>query len=91
MVEGGKFREIDSNSGNILNESKIEIECDLEEVFNHEEIFSLSSKDGWAWEVKDSQVTVARKLRGTIQDTVFDNEVGGNLFREDILMRSDSD
>ena len=89
--KGGKFREIDSNSGAILNESKIEIECDLEKVFNHEEIFLLSSKDGWAWEVRNSQVTVARKLRGTIQDAVFDNEDWRVIsWREDILMRGDS-
>ena len=89
--KGGKFREIDSNSGTILNESKIDIECDLEEVFNHDEIFLLSSKDGWAWEVKDSQVIVARKLRGTIQDAVFDNGDWRVIsWREDILMRSES-
>ena len=89
--KGGKFREIDSNSGAILNESKIEIECDLEKVFNHEEIFLLSSKDGWAWEVRNSQGTVARKLRGTIQDAVFDNEDWRVIsWREDILMRGDS-
>ena len=51
----------------------------------------MSSKDGWAWEFVDGQITVARKLRGTIQDAVYDNDDWRIIsWREDVFLRGES-
>ena len=90
-TRGGSYREISLETGEITKEGKLEIECDLEEVFCHENKFLLSSKDGWAWELVDGNITVARKLRGTIQDAVYDeNDWRIISWREDVLLRGES-
>ena len=72
-------------------EKTLEIECDLEDVFNQGEKFLLSSKDGWTWEFENGQITVARKLRGTIQDAIFDVEDWRIIsWRDDLMLRGDS-
>ena len=88
---GGKFKRIESNTGEIIEEGKIDVECDLEVVFNHGENFLLSSNDGWIWEYQGGEITVARKLRGSIQDAVFDGEDWRIIcWRDDIMLRGDS-
>lgn len=88
---GGKYRIICLESGEILDEKSLEIESDLEKIFSHSNRFLLSSKDGWAWEVENGEITVARKLRGTIQDAVFDGEDWRIIsWREDIMLRGGS-
>ena len=53
--------------------------------------FLLSSKDGWTWEFENGQITVARKLRGTIQDAIFDGEDWRIIsWREDLMLRGES-
>ena len=90
-TRGGKYRKISLNNGEILDEKSLEIECDLEDVFNHEQKFLLSSKDGWTWEFEDGQITVARKLRGTIQDAVFDGDDWRIIsWRDDLMLRGES-
>tara|TARA_B100000700_G_scaffold330221_1_gene455351 strand:+ start:118 stop:1002 length:885 start_codon:yes stop_codon:yes gene_type:complete len=90
-TRGGTYRKISLDSGEILNEESLGIECDLEEVFNEGEKFLLSSKDGWAWEFENGQITVARKLRGTIQDAVFDGEDWRIIsWRDDLLLRGET-
>ena len=74
-----------------MTEGTLDVECDLEEVFNHDEKFLLSSKDGWTWEFENDQITVARKLRGTIQDAIFDGDDWRIIsWRDDIMLRGDS-
>ena len=90
-TRGGKYRIISLNEGEILDEKSLEVECDLEVVFSHGNKFLLSSKDGWVWEIENGEITVARKLRGTIQDAVFDGEDWRIIsWREDIMLRGDS-
>ena len=90
-TRGGKYRKISLSSGEIMVEKTLEIECDLEDVFNHGEKFLLSSKDGWTWEFENEQITVARKLRGTIQDAVFDGDDWRIIsWRDDLMLRGDS-
>lgn len=90
-TRGGNYRRISLENGDILSEEQLNVECDLEEVFNHGERFLLSSKDGWAWEFVDGQITVARKLRGTIQDAVYDNDDWRVIsWREDLMLRGES-
>ena len=87
-TRGGAYRKIALDSGEVLSEDNLEVECDLEEVFNHGDKFLLSSKDGWAWEFENGQVTVARKLRGTIQDAVFDGDDWRIIsWRDDLMLR----
>ena len=45
-TKGGNYRRISLENGEILSEEQLNVECDLEAVFNHEERFLLSSKDG---------------------------------------------
>ena len=60
-------------------------------VFNHEQKFPLSSKDELDIEFEDGQITVARKLRGTIQDTVFDGDDWRIMsWRDDLMLRGES-
>lgn len=90
-TRGGKCRIICLETGEILDEKTLEIECDLENVFNHNSKFLLSSKDGWAWEVENGEIRVARKLRGTIQDAVFDGDDWRIIsWRNDIILRGES-
>tara|TARA_Y100001980_G_C14548152_1_gene329175 strand:+ start:1876 stop:2733 length:858 start_codon:yes stop_codon:yes gene_type:complete len=87
----GTFKKINSESGDLELEGSIEVECDLESVFNYGEKFLLSSKDGWVWEYENQQITVARKLRGTIQDAIFDGEDWRIIcWRDDIMLRGES-
>ena len=88
---GGTYREISLDDGTILKEETLEIECDLEEVFNEGNKFLLSSKDGWAWELQDSNITIARKLRGTIQDAAFDGSDWRIIsWRDDLMLRGET-
>ena len=90
-TRGGKYRKITLETGEILSEKALDIECDLEEVFNHGEKFLLSSKDGWTWEFENDQITVARKLRGTVQDAVLDAEDWRIIsWRDDLMLRGES-
>ena len=90
-TRGGKYRKITLETGEILSEKTLDIECDLEEVFNHGEKFLLSSKDGWTWEFENDQITVARKLRGTVQDAVFDGDDWRIIsWRDDLMLRGES-
>ena len=90
-TRGGKYRIISLQGGKILDEKSLEIECDLENVYSHSNRFLLSSKDGWTWEIIDGEISVARKLRGTIQDAVFDgNDWRIISWREDIMLRGES-
>ena len=90
-TRGGKYRKISLRDGDILTQGTLGIESDLEEVFNHEEKFLLSSKDGWTWEFVNDQITVARKLRGTIQDAIFDGDDWRIIsWRDDLMLRGDS-
>ena len=74
-----------------MSEKALDIECYLEEVFNHGEKFLLSSKDGWTWEFENDQITVARKLRGTVQDAVFDADDWRIIsWRDDLMLRGES-
>ena len=87
-TRGGAYRKIALDSGEVLSEDSLEVECDLEEVFNHGDKFLLSSKDGWTWEFENGQITVARKLRGTIQDAVFDGDDWRIIsWRDDLMLR----
>ena len=89
-TRGGKYRKITLETGEILSEKALDIECDLEEVFNHGEKFLLSSKDGWTWEFENDQITVARKLRGTVQDAVFDADDWRIIsWRDDLMLRGE--
>ena len=90
-TRGGKYRIISLETGEIIAEKSLNIECDLEKVFSDSNRFLLSSKDGWIWEVEDGEITVARKLRGTVQDAVYDGQDWRIIsWREDILLRGDS-
>ena len=90
-TRGGKYRKITLETGEILSEKTLDIECDLEEVFNQGEKFLLSSKDGWTWEFENDQITVARKLRGTVQDAVFDADDWRIIsWRDDLMLRGES-
>ena len=87
-TRGGAYRKIALDSGEVLSEDNLEVECDLEDVFNHGDKFLLSSKDGWTWEFENGQITVARKLRGTIQDAVFDGDDWRIIsWRDDLMLR----
>jgi len=87
----GKYRRISLSDGHVLSEGSLGVDCDLERVFNDGDNFLLSSNDGWAWEFKDGQITVARKLRGTIQDAIHDgNDWKIISWREDIMLRGES-
>jgi len=90
-TRGGKYRKISLHTGEILDEKTIGIECDLEMVFSNSTKFLLSSKDGWAWEIENGEITVARKLRGTIQDAVFDEDDWRIIsWREDVMLRGEA-
>jgi hypothetical protein len=90
-TRGGKYRKVSLNDGKILTEGTLDVECDLEEVFNHGEKFLLSSKDGWTWEFENEQITVARKLRGTIQDAIFDGDDWRIIsWRDDLMLRGET-
>jgi len=88
---GGKYRKISLSEGVISSEGTIGVECDLERVFNADNKYLLSSKDGWAWELEDGNITLARKFRGTIQDAIHDGDDWRIIsWREDSLLRGES-
>jgi hypothetical protein len=88
---GGKYRTISLSEGSILSEATIGIDCDLERVFNADNKYLISARDGWAWELEDGNITLARKFRGTIQDAVHDGEDWRIIsWREDTLLRGES-
>ena len=88
---GGDYRRISLDEGNVLSENSIGVECDLEKVFNSGDKYLLSSKDGWAWELVDDNITLASKFRGTIQDAVHDGSDWRIIsWREDTLLRGKS-
>ena len=89
-TRGGKYRKISLNNGEILMRNLLKLNA-IWKAFNHEQKFLLSSKDGWTWEFEDGQITVARKLRGTIQDAVFDGEDWRIIsWRDDLMLRGES-
>ena len=88
----GTYRIISIEDGSILHEKSIGVDCDLENVFNHENNFLITSSDGWAWEMQDDEITVARKFRGTIQDAVHDGSDWIVItWREDSMLRGSSE
>ena len=90
-LRGGTYRRISMETGEIISESSIGVECDLERVFSSGDKYLLSSKSGWAWELVDDTITLARKFRGTIQDAVHDGEDWRVIsWREDSLLRGES-
>jgi len=86
-TRGGRYRTLSVNTGDVLAEKSLPVECDIESVFSSHDRFLISSKDGWVWELIDDNITVARKLRGTIQDAIYhDDEWRIISWREDILL-----
>jgi len=86
-TRGGRYRTLSVNTGEVLAEKSLPVECDIESVFSSHDRFLISSKDGWVWELIDDNITVARKLRGTIQDAIYhDDEWRIISWREDILL-----
>jgi len=85
-TRGGVFRKLSLDSGDIVATNQLNLECDIENVFSNGDRVLISSRDGWAWDLLDGEVQVARKLRGTIQDAVFhDSEWRIISWREDIV------
>ena len=90
-TRSGNFKKINSESGELISEGNLNVDCDLEKVFNFDGKFLLSSKDGWVWEYENEQITVARKLRGAVQDAVFDGEDWRIIcWRDDMMLRGES-
>ena len=90
-TRGGNYQRIALLDGEIKSEGSLGVECDIEMAFNDGENFLLSSNDGWSWEFKDEQITVARKLRGTIQDAIHDGDDWRIIsWREDVMLRGES-
>ena len=88
-TRGGKFREVSIESGEIISENQLDIECDIDGVYSSGERILISSNDGWLWEFVNGEMTVARKLRGTVQDAVyFQDEWRIISWREDIILSS---
>ncbi len=88
---GGTFSQVSMSNGKQLSQGKLGVPCDIENVFNHGDRFLISSKDGWVWEFKDEEITVARKLRGTIQDAAFDGDDWRIIsWREDLMLLGES-
>jgi hypothetical protein len=78
-------------NGKQLSQGELGVPCDIENVFNHGDRFLISSKDGWIWEFRDEEITVARKLRGTIQDAAFDGDDWRIIsWREDLMLLGES-
>ena len=90
-TKGGTFQRISLANGDILQTSELGVECDIKRVFVHENTFLISSTDGWVWEFKNNEITIARKLRGTIQDAVHDGSDWRIIsWRDDILLCGES-
>ena len=90
-LRGGTYRRISMSEGEVLTEKSIGVECDLENVFSSGDKHLLTSKDGWAWELVDGAITLARKFIGTIQDAVHDGSDWRIIsWREDTLLRGES-
>jgi len=88
---GGAFRKIALSDGQLISQGSLGVPCDVERVFNCGEIFLITSKDGWVWEFRNQEITVARKLRGTVQDAVFDGDDWRIIsWRDDVMLRGDS-
>ena len=86
-TRGGTYRVHSLEDGEMISENSLGVDCDVENVFCSENRYLISSRDGWAWELVDGQITVARKLRGTIQDALFhEGEWRIISWREDIIL-----
>ena len=89
-TKGGTYQRISLASGEVIQTDNLGVECDIENVFTHDDSFLITSKDGWAWELKNNEITVARKLRGTIQHAVFDDGDWRIIsWRDDLMLRGD--
>ncbi|MCS5525516.1 MAG: hypothetical protein NZ737_00365, partial [Candidatus Poseidoniaceae archaeon] len=53
---------------------RLPVEADVERVFASETSFLISSKNGWVWSSDGEIITIAQKLRGTVQDAIHDGE-----------------
>ncbi len=86
-TRGGRYRTLSIDSGEIIAEKTLPVECDIESVYSSDGRYLISSKDGWAWELIGDGITIARKLRGTIQDAIYhDNDWRIISWREDISL-----
>jgi len=88
---GGQYRRVSLTDGKVLSDGTLGVDCDIERVFNEGENFLVSSNDGWTWAFSDGQITIARRLRGTIQDAIHDGSDWRIIsWREDIMLRGGS-
>ena len=89
-TKGGTYQRISLTSGEVLQTEELGVECDIENVFSHDDSFLITSTDGWAWELLNDEITVARKLRGTIQHAVFDEDDWRIIsWRDDLMLRGE--
>ena len=89
-TRGGTYQRISLISGEVLQTNELGVQCDIENVFVHDDTFLITSKDGWAWELINDEITVARKLRGTIQHAVFDGDDWRMIsWRDDLMLRGE--
>ena len=89
-TKGGTYQRISLASGEVLQTEELGVECNIENVFAHDDSFLITSTDGWAWELLNDEITVARKLRGTIQHAVFDEDDWRIIsWRDDLMLRGE--
>ena len=65
---------LDRNDGEEIARYRLPVEADIEQVFASETNFLISSKSGWVWSSDGEIITIAQKLRGTVQDAIHDGE-----------------
>lgn len=85
-TRGGINRTLSLETGEMISETQLNVECDIENVFSFQNRSLITSRDGWAWDLLDGEIQIARKLRGTIQDAVYHNGEWRIIsWREDLI------
>ncbi|MDP6869817.1 MAG: hypothetical protein QGI21_03485 [Candidatus Poseidoniaceae archaeon] len=76
--------------GKEISKSYLEIEADIDAVFNAGNEFLLTSRDGWCWLIVDDEMKIAQQLRGTIQHAIHDGEKWRMIsWRDDLILGGD--
>ena len=87
----GNHLKLDIDTGDEKESFTLPIEADVKEVFYGGGQFLLSAKDGWAYVSDGTEIIMAHKQRGTIQDAVFDGKKWRIIsWRDDVILGGES-
>ena len=90
-TRGANHLILNRETGKEISSITLEIEADIDEVYNSEDQFLLSSKDGWVYSTDGKSIQIARLLRGCANHAAFDGEDWRIIcWRQDIILTGTS-